>query len=79
MKLIQIIEGWWKKIFKMNDALANERLKFCNKCSFNVDGICSSKRCTKIYDKTICGCGCYIDAKVRNNSSECPKGLWLKK
>ena len=32
-KLINIIKGWYYKLFNKNEKLANKRIAICNKCN----------------------------------------------
>jgi len=65
-KLELIVEGWSGLVFKTKatQEVAESRAKICAVCQQNENNWC------KI-------CKCYIPAKVRSKSSECPSKLWL--
>ena len=53
-----------KNVFAIEEII-NKRLNICKSCEFfnNENNRCSI-------------CGCYMTAKTKLNSSNCPKGLW---
>ena len=67
-KVINIIIGWYRKIFKKKSELSNKRIQICNKCSHNI-------RLTK--NIHICDlCGCEIVAKSLVKSEKCLNDKW---
>lgn len=63
-----IIIGWFRKIFKKNNELADKRLKICKNCPHR---ICLTK------NLEICElCGCELDAKSRVEDEICHDGRW---
>jgi hypothetical protein len=79
MKIFYIIQGWFNHfLFKMgmkNNPKWNERLKICQVCPTNINGVCSKKICEIIDNRRTCGCGCPVSKKIKSNK-RCPKGHW---
>ncbi len=69
-KLINIIKGWYFKIFNKNEQLARKRISICKKCN-------SLEHIEIIGD--ICGeCGCVLEAKARVQDEKCELNKWYK-
>ena len=69
-KLINIIKGWYFKLFNKNEQLARKRIAICNKCK-------SRKHIDRLGD--ICNeCGCVLDAKARVRDEYCELNKWYK-
>lgn len=65
--MVNIIKGWYYKIFKKKQDLANIRLNICNKCEYKLD----------TYLGNICSrCGCVLDAKTRVDNEICDMNKW---
>ena len=66
-KVLNIIKGWYFKIFKKKQDLASERLFICNTCEHKVETslgyACDS-------------CGCILDAKTRVEDEHCDLDKW---
>lgn len=63
----RFVIGWWNRIFKKEQTLANKRLDICNKCEFN-------KRIGRLH---FCGeCYCELKAKCASPEEKCLKGKW---
>lgn len=66
-KIINILKGWFRKIFGLNQTLADVRLKICNQCPHKVNTslgyVCDE-------------CGCIIDAKTRVEDEHCDLDKW---
>ena len=66
-KIINIIKGWYFKIFKKKQDIAKKRLTICNKCDNKVKSalgdVCSQ-------------CGCVLDAKTRVQDEQCEMNKW---
>lgn len=72
------------------DELAEKRLAICVKCPLYhklLDGVlgesnphafafCNQNDEITVNGKKVKGCGCRLDAKVRDESQECPAGKW---
>lgn len=58
-----IVIGWWRRIFKKNNELANKRLAICKNCPNNLHGWCGL-------------CGCNLKAKARVEDEICHDGKW---
>lgn len=70
-KLEEIINGWGNYIFKNKEVeeLAKKRLSIC------LDNQGKNDKCMS--DRNFCNnCGCFIPAKVRSETSQCPKRKW---
>lgn len=66
-KIKNIIVGWYNKIFKYNQSLAEYRLSICEKCEYK----------ESILGQNVCGlCGCVLDAKVRVENEMCYNNKW---
>jgi hypothetical protein len=65
-KLLDIIDGWTNLIFKSeeHEKIAENRMAECINC----DQLTNLNRCKQ--------CGCYMPAKVRNETSTCPLKKW---
>ncbi len=65
----EIFDGFKNLIFPNQriEQLAESRLKICFECPIRTDNKC---------DKSKGGCGCYLSAKTRSETSKCPKGYW---
>ena len=62
-----IIKGWWRKLFKKNNELAEKRLAICKECPHRiVSGL--SSWCDI--------CGCELDAKARVEDEICHDNRW---
>lgn len=67
-KVVNIITGWYRKLFKKNTELSKKRIEICNKCSHNI------KLTKNIH---ICDlCGCEIVAKSLVESEKCLNDKW---
>lgn len=67
-KLINIIKGWYYKIFNKNDKLAKKRIAICKRCNscIHIDMI-----------GDICNeCGCVLEAKARVLDEQCKLNKW---
>lgn len=58
-----IIEGWFKHLFKSQSSMAKERLSCCKCCEHNIDNWCEL-------------CGCYLPAKAEVESEVCHANKW---
>ena len=68
--------------------IAKKRLKICNRCPLNTNGVCDSskqgKAVTDFYYRgerrswlnDYYGCNCPIKAKINSPTSQCPLGKW---
>lgn len=56
-KLINIIKGWYYKIFNKNDKLAKKRIAICKRCNSCVHIDMIGDICNE--------CGCVLEAKAR--------------
>jgi hypothetical protein len=67
-KFINIIKGWYFKLFNKNEKLAIKRISICNQC----------KSCVTIeMIGDICDeCGCVISAKARVKDEKCLLNKW---
>lgn len=62
-----ILVGWYRKLTKKKQTLAEYRLAICNKCPYK----------KQILNTDICDlCGCVLDAKVRVDEEICYDGKW---
>ena len=67
-KVINIITGWYRKLFRKNTELSKKRIEIGNKCEHNI-------RLTK--NINICDlCGCEIVAKSLVESEKCLNDKW---
>lgn len=62
-----IIIGWFRKIFGIEEDMANIRLAICNQCSHRVNTSLG-------YACDLCGC--ILDAKTRVEDEECDMNKW---
>lgn len=60
-----IIKGFTKLLKGENTELSKERLKVCHKCEHRLGVICDI-------------CGCFLRAKTRDESEECPALKWKR-
>ena len=70
MVILNILKGWYYKIFNKHEELAKKRIAICNKCSHKehidmVGYICNE-------------CGCILDAKTRVLDEKCELNKWYK-
>lgn len=65
--MVNIVIGWYYKIFKKKNNLANYRLKICSKCP--------NKTHTPLGDACK-ECGCILDAKTRVLDEVCDMNKW---
>jgi len=65
----EIFEGFVNLVFpdEKVEGIANTRLKICFECPVRTGNKC---------DKNKGGCGCYLAAKARSPTSQCPKSKW---
>lgn len=66
-KLKNIIIGWFRKIFGIEEDLATTRLAICTKCSYKVN-TSLGYACSQ--------CGCILDAKARVEDEKCDLDKW---
>lgn len=84
----QIAEGWVNDALKLEQDLYNQRIPICKNCPLYSESklgpMCDAKKCIDGNEvlssypgngKT-CGCGCFIEKKVRVKNSKCVRGLW---
>ena len=67
-KLINIIKGWYFKLFNKHEKLANNRIAVCKKCDsiWHIDTL-----------GDICAeCGCVLSAKARVKDEKCELNKW---
>ena len=64
-RLQSIIEGWENLIFKNKESekIALDRAIVCSECDQNKKEWCRE-------------CNCYIPAKIRSRTEECPLNFW---
>ena len=67
-KLINIIKGWYYKIFNKNKELANKRIAICNQCSHKLHIEMVGDICAE--------CGCVLEAKARVADEYCELNKW---
>lgn len=66
-KVLNIIKGWYFKIFNLEKDLASVRLAICNQCPNKIK--------TSLGDA--CNeCGCILDAKTRVEDEHCDLDKW---
>lgn len=66
-KLWNILQGWYYKLFKEEQELADKRLPICNSCEHRIETSLGYA----------CGqCGCILDAKTRVEDEHCDLGKW---
>ena len=66
-KIKHIIIGWIRKLFGLEQDLADTRLDICNQCPSRVN-TSLGHACKE--------CGCILDAKVRVIDEECDMNKW---
>lgn len=65
--VINIIKGWYYKLFNKKQDIADKRLKICNKCPSKINTPLGNA----------CGqCGCILDAKARVLDELCDMNKW---
>ena len=62
-KLINIVKGWYFRLFNKNEQLARKRIAICNKCK--------SKRHIDMIGDICDECGCVLEAKARVKDEYC--------
>ena len=68
MKIINIIEGWYRRLFKPLNEHEQHRLTICNNCE---------QRQKLIGNEYVCSiCGCPIKSKVRSKHEVCGLNKW---
>lgn len=67
-KLLNIIKGWYYKIFDENRELAKERIAICNMCEHREHVEMVGDICAK--------CGCILEAKARVLDEKCKLNKW---
>lgn len=67
-KLINIIKGWYYKIFNKNDKLAKKRIAICKRCNSCVHIDMIGDICDE--------CGCVLEAKARVLDEQCKLNKW---
>jgi hypothetical protein len=65
LRIIDILTGTFKNIFKLDKELCEARLKICNRCRKRNKNRCSL-------------CGCVLTSKTRLKNAECHIGKWNK-
>lgn len=68
MKIINILEGWYRRLFKPLNEHEKRRLLICEACDNKI----------KLYGhEYVCKtCGCPIKSKVRAKDEVCPLNKW---
>ena len=66
-KVWNIIKGWFYKLFKKKQNLADIRLAICNTCEHRTE-TSLGYACAQ--------CGCILDAKARVEDEECDMNKW---
>ena len=69
-KLINIIKGWYYRLFNKNEQLARKRIAICNKCKSKVHIDIIGDICDE--------CGCILEAKARVKDEKCELNKWYK-
>lgn len=69
-KIINIIKGWYYRLFNKHEELARKRIAICNKCSHKLH----IDKLGDICDK----CGCVLEAKARVEDEYCELNKWYK-
>ena len=69
-KIVNIIVGWYYKIFNKNEKLARKRIAICNGCN--------SKIHINIIGDICDECGCVLEAKARVKDEYCELNKWYK-
>lgn len=62
-KLIGIIVGWFRFMFRPASEMAKRRLMICEDCKYRRGAFCGE-------------CWCELDAKAEIKEEECPKNFW---
>lgn len=66
--MINILIGWYNKLFKKNNKLYEDRIAICNQCD-------SRQKISK--KESICKeCGCVLSAKTRVKDEKCMLNKW---
>lgn len=85
MQLNQILEGWGNlikdKLGTLHPpikAVAETRLKHCDRCSIRKNNICDPNQTiiNVVTNKPVTGCGCNIAAKTLAMNAACPASKW---
>lgn len=66
-KMVNIIKGWYYKIFNKKNKLAEYRLNICDNCPNKVHTPLG-EACNE--------CGCILDAKTRVIDEKCDMNKW---
>lgn len=66
-KILNIIKGWYYKIFNKEEYLAKNRIPVCKKCP-NMTNTALGNTCKL--------CGCILDAKTRVKDEHCEINKW---
>lgn len=67
-KFINIIKGWYYRIFNKNEKLAKKRISICDKCEFKMHIEMIGDICAE--------CGCILEAKARVLDEQCELNKW---
>lgn len=67
-KLINIIKGWYFRLFNKNERLAIKRIAICEKCDSRMHIDMLGDICAE--------CGCVLEAKARVKDEECELNKW---
>lgn len=65
--VINIIKGWYFKLFGKKQSLADIRLDICNTCEHKIK-TSLGEACSQ--------CGCILDAKARVEDEQCDLDKW---
>ena len=89
MGITNIVNGHLNELLGNNEEIAKARIRICKKCPIMKDSfigyVCSSKLwlnpktgdiSTERKDGYKRGCGCRLNAKVRDTKSSCPACKW---
>ena len=66
-KILNILKGWYYKLFNKEEHLANKRLPICRQCPHKIN-IALGESCGL--------CGCVLDAKTRVKDEHCEIDKW---
>lgn len=69
-KIINILKGWYYRLFNKNEKLAKKRISICNKCKSKVHVELIGDICDE--------CGCVLEAKARVKDEKCELNKWYK-
>lgn len=69
-KIINIIKGWYFKIFNKHEKLARKRIAICMRCN--------SRTHIDILGDICDECGCVLEAKARVEDEQCELNKWYK-